>query len=167
MSGTSHFWSRSRQKKNLVPIPVPARKKFWSRSRSRREKVLSLGPGPFRNKFWCRSQSKIFWSRSRSKKTILALVLFRKHFGTGPNRKKFWSPVPVKKKFWSRSKKNSSPGLGPSQKKIWSRDRDWDHFAHLYSSLYVIIIKSAPNWISFDMHVIYNTYIGKWEYPKH
>jgi hypothetical protein len=32
MSGTSHFWSRTR-----------------------REKVLGLGPGPFRNKFWCRS----------------------------------------------------------------------------------------------------------------
>jgi hypothetical protein len=47
MSGTNHFWSWS-----------------W------REKVLGLGPGPFRNKFWCRSQSKIFWSRFRSKKTF-------------------------------------------------------------------------------------------------
>jgi len=38
MSGTSLFWSRSRWEKNFVP--VPAKKKFWSRSwsRSRRDR---------------------------------------------------------------------------------------------------------------------------------
>jgi hypothetical protein len=78
MSGTSHFWFRSQ-----------------------REKVLGLGPGPFRNKFWCRSQSKIFWSRSRSKKTfwswscsekILVLVLVKNNFGPGLGQKKKFGP---------------------------------------------------------------------------
>jgi hypothetical protein len=107
MSGTSHFWSRSRWEKNFVPVPVPAKKKFWSRQ----EKVLGLGLGPFRHKLWCRSQSKIFWSRSWSKKNILVPVLFRKNFGAGPSQKKFSSRSRSKKEIWSR----------------WDRD----HFAHL------------------------------------
>jgi hypothetical protein len=70
MSRTSHFWSRSRREKVLVPVLVLAGKSFRSRSRS---------------------QSKIFWSRSRSKKHILVPVLFRKFFGAGPSQKTFWS----------------------------------------------------------------------------
>jgi hypothetical protein len=101
MSETSHFCSRSGEKKNF--LPVPGRKKFWSRSR--RKKVLGLGLGPFRNKFWCRSQSKIFWSRSRSKKA----------FWSWSCSEKILVLVLAKKIFWSRSrsKKKFGPGPGP------------------------------------------------------
>jgi hypothetical protein len=91
MSGTSHFGPGPSEKKNFVPVParkifdpgsgekkilvpvlVPTAKSFRSRSRSLQKQILLP------------AQSKIFWSRPRSKKNILV-------------------PVPVKKKIWSPS----------------------------------------------------------------
>jgi hypothetical protein len=70
MSGTSHFSSRSRWKKILVPVPVPAGKSFRSRSWSLQKQILvpvlvknilvtvsvqkiHFVPGPVQKKFWC------------------------------------------------------------------------------------------------------------------
>ncbi len=82
MSGTSHFWSRSRQEKNFGPGPSPGGKKF---------------------QVWVPAQKKTFWARSCSEK-LLVLVLVKKnfwsrsrsnkHFGPGPGQKKKFGPGP-------------------------------------------------------------------------
>ncbi len=50
ISGTSHFWSRSRWEKKFRPGPF--RNKFWCRSQSKK----ILVPVPVKNKFWSRSR---------------------------------------------------------------------------------------------------------------
>jgi hypothetical protein len=75
----------------LVPVPVPAKKKFWSRSLQKK----ILVPVPVKN----------IWVTVPVQKNILVPVLFRKFFYAGPSQKKFWSR--------SRSKTNLVPVPGP------------------------------------------------------
>jgi hypothetical protein len=62
MSGTSHFWSRSRWEKRFRPSPDPGEKKFWSRPLQKQ----ILVPVPVKNILvTVPVQKKTFWSRSR------------------------------------------------------------------------------------------------------
>ncbi len=61
MSGTSHFWSRSR-----------------------REIVLGLGPGPVQKQILVPVPVKNILVTVPVQKNILVLVLFRKYFGASP-----------------------------------------------------------------------------------
>jgi hypothetical protein len=77
MSGTSHFWFRSRREKVLGLGPGPSQK-YYGHGPGPKKNILvpvlfrkNFGAGPSQKNFWSRSRSKKnFWSRSRSKKEI-------------------------------------------------------------------------------------------------